>query len=105
MSRPLQLVIIDEDDFPDQGGRNRKPATIPGSLPEPIPIQYRLEEIQTPEGPATHQYVLWFNDEAARCRWCEPGQCNFQPTTAGVGTCLVKREGKLTETLPRLRGN
>jgi len=72
---------------------------------EPIPIQYRLEEVQTVDGPCTHQYTLWWNEDGARCRQCPPGTCTFSPTSTGVGTCLVKRIGKLAGSLPSALGD
>jgi hypothetical protein len=68
--------------------------------PEPIPLQYRMVERQAPEGPRVDAVLLWFNEDAARCRWCKPGDCTFSPTGAGVGTCVVQREGGLARVLP-----
>jgi len=77
------------------------PALIIPAPPEPMPIQYRLEEAETPEGkPVVDAILLWHNEDAARCRWCQPGTCTFIPTPVGVGTCVVRRDGRLGLALP-----
>lgn len=93
----LRLFAFNDDDAENPPARNEPPV-----LTEPLPIQIRFQEVETPSGPVTLQFCVWFDDDAARCRWCKPGTCTYAPTSAGVGTCYLKRDGGLSLPGPTL---
>lgn len=100
MSTPrLQLYV------PDLGENAGRIPAAPSQIPEPIPVQYRLREGLDEEGrEVTDAVLVWFNEDAARCRWCKPGECTFRPTATGIGTCTVRREGGLGPAILPLPG-
>lgn len=61
--------------------------------PAPVPVQYRIFEIQTESGVATDTFLLWRNEDGARCDFCDPALCNFAATAEGYGTCRVRSLG------------
>jgi hypothetical protein len=58
-----------------------------------MPLQYILIEHPDSEDPHTDTVRLWRNEDAARCRACAPGKCNFLPNREGVGLCRTRRDG------------
>ncbi len=76
--------------------------TAPSPLDEigPTPIQIRCVEQDTPKGPHVDFLIVWDAEDAARCRFCKPGTCTFIPANPQIGTCRVRREGRLDDVAP-----
>jgi hypothetical protein len=88
--------------YPPPGdGPGEPPAPAARPPTEPLPLQFRLIEQVAADGSRyTDAVLLWRNEDAARCRYCPAGQCNYQPTPAGAGTCVIQREGPAPLSLP-----
>lgn len=57
---------------------------------QPTPIQIRTVEGADGRGGRTRgAFLIWFNDEGARCRWCRTQRCNFSPTECDCGSCHI----------------